>query len=189
MFEGLGGIRKTGAGYSEITYRPGLESGLSFVSSTIDAVVGKCVSDWKYEGGILTWKVDVPANTKATVIIPLPEAKSIRESDVNIFEKDGSGIKFEGRGESKEFIYTVGGGNYVFTASPAADPVIETETEAVTNTEKETDTPAVITEALTTNNEAERAANVNPTVIAVIAAGALALIGVVTAIIIKIRKK
>ncbi len=189
MFEGLGGIRKTGAGYSEITYRPGLESGLSSVSTTIDAVVGKCVSDWKYEGGILTWKVDVPANTKATVIIPLPEAKSIRESDVNIFEKDGSGIKFEGRGENKEFIYTVGGGSYVFTASPAADPVIETDTESDTNTEKETDTPAVITEALTTNNEAERAAKVNPTVIAVIAAGALALIGVVTAIIIKIRKK
>lgn len=117
MFEGLGGIRKTGAGYRTVTYRPGIESGLTYVNSSIDALIGLCVSDWRYENGVLTWNITVPTNTTATVVIPLSDAKSVTESGKSVFECDGDGIRYEGRGGDGEFIYTVGGGEYLFTAS------------------------------------------------------------------------
>ena len=122
MFRGLGGIRATEAGYRAITFRPGIESGLTYVKSSIDTVAGKCVSDWNYENGNLTWTLTVPANTTATVIIPVKDAKSIRESGKSIYKKDGAGIKYEGRGENGEFLYTFGGGKYYIETGLTADP-------------------------------------------------------------------
>ena len=116
MFQGLGGIRETGAGFSGITYRPGVESGLSFVNSSVNTLRGKCVSDWKYEGGKLTWHIEVPSNSTATVVIPLSDVKGIAESGKNIFEKSTEDVKYIGRGDNGEYIYSVGGGSYEFIA-------------------------------------------------------------------------
>ena len=122
MFQGLGGIREAGAGYSSINFRPGIESGLTSVDTSIDCIVGKCVSKWKYEDGELDWIVQVPADSTATIIIPLPGTKSISESGINVFEKDGIGIKYVGRGDNGEFIYTAGSGSYNFIANNGRCP-------------------------------------------------------------------
>ena len=116
MFQGLGGIRETGAGFSGITYRPGVESGLSFVNSSVNTLRGKCVSNWKYESGKLTWHIEVPSNSTATVVIPLSDVKGIAESGKNIFEKSTEDVKYIGRGDNGEYIYSVGGGSYEFIA-------------------------------------------------------------------------
>ena len=105
MFQGLGGIRETGAGFSGITYRPGVESGLTYVNSSISTLRGKCVSNWKYEGGKLTWNIEVPSNSSATVVIPLSDVKGITESGKNIFEKSTDDVKYIGRGDNGEYIY------------------------------------------------------------------------------------
>jgi hypothetical protein len=138
MFEGLGGITNSGAGYAQSTFRPGIESELTYANTSIDALVGKLVSNWKYENGTLTWEIEVPANTTATVIIPMADAKGITESGVNIFGKSAEGITYEGTDADGNHVYTVGGGKYLFVAGP--DEWVEPDTDAPT--EESTTAPA-----------------------------------------------
>ena len=125
MYEGLGGITNSGAGYTESTFRPGIESGLESASASVTALVGKLSSDWRMENGDLVWSIEVPANTTATVIIPMASAKSITESGQDIFMKNGDGITYVGQNDSGDFVYTVGGGSYTFRASET--PLAETD--------------------------------------------------------------
>ena len=77
------------------------------------------------ENGDLLWDIEVPANTTATVIIPMASAQSITESGNDVFMKNGDGITYEGKNESGDFVYTVGGGSYTFRASET--PLAETD--------------------------------------------------------------
>ena len=135
MFQGLGGIRATGAGYKTITYRPGIESGLSYVKSRVEALAGSCVSDWKYENGTLTWNVQVPSNSTATVLIPAADFRGITESGVNIFGKSSDTVRYVGISDKGEYMYEVGGGSYEFKAGtePAADDNGNVPTDADNN--------------------------------------------------------
>ena len=140
MYEGLGGITNSGAGYTTSTFRPGIESELESARASVTALVGKLTSDWKMENGDLVWNIEVPANTTATVIIPMASAQSITESGNDVFMKNGDGITYEGKNESGDFVYTVGGGSYTFVASET--PLAETDpqdTEPVDTNDADTD--------------------------------------------------
>lgn len=115
LYQGLGGITCVKGGYKEIEFRPGIESGLTEVNCSIDSLIGKLVSNWTYKEGVLDWKVTVPPNAKATVIVPI-NAKSITESGKNIFKKDGNGIEYIGYMDGS-YIYQLGSGSYSFKAS------------------------------------------------------------------------
>ena len=154
MFEGLGGITNSGAGYATSTFRPGIESGLTYANTSIDALVGTLVSNWRYEDGTLTWDITVPANTTATVIIPLADAKGITESGVNIFGKSAEGITYEGTDADGNHVYTVGGGSYRFVAGP--DELAEPETDTNAPAEETTAAPGT-PDAPTTPDETEAA--------------------------------
>jgi alpha-L-rhamnosidase len=117
MFEGLGGIRKCAAGYARTTFRPGIESGLNHARVSINALVGTLSSDWKIEDDDLIWNIEVPANTTATVIIPMPAAQRITESSKDIFMRSVDGITYVGQGTQGEYIYAVGSGRYSFMVS------------------------------------------------------------------------
>jgi len=143
MFEGLGGITNSGAGYAQSTFRPGIESGLDYANTSINALVGKLTSNWKLENGDLHWSIEVPANTTATVRIPFAAAQSITESGKDIFMKDGDGITYVGKGTNGDFIYTVGGGSYTFVASETPLPETEPpETEPADSEPADTTVPA-----------------------------------------------
>lgn len=114
-FEGLGGITKTGAGYKEITFRPGLESELTSANAKIDTVRGLVASNWRNQGGVFNWEVNVPVNSVAKIVIPIADAKMIFEDGRNIFKKDGNGLTYVGQ-QDGAFVYTAGSGNYQFTA-------------------------------------------------------------------------
>ncbi|MBE6589649.1 MAG: hypothetical protein E7643_05665 [Ruminococcaceae bacterium] len=116
LFEGVAGVRATGAGYSEITYRPGIESGLSWAQCEIDTVRGIAASHWSYEDGVLNWKVTVPANSDATIIIPIENARSITESGIDVKEKNGEGLTYIGI-EDGAHIWHAGSGIYTFRAT------------------------------------------------------------------------
>ena len=85
----------------------------------------------------------MPANTTATVRIPLATAQSITESGRDIFMKDGDGITYVGQDVSGDFIYTVGGGSYTFVASETPLPETEPmESEPVDSEPADTTVPA-----------------------------------------------
>ena len=132
MLEGLGGVTRTGAAFKTMTYRPGIESELAYVNTTVDTLVGKTVSNWRYENGVLIWDIEVPANTTATVIIPVAAAEAITESGMDILRKDGNGIQYVGTNENGEFVYTVGGGTYSFIVGSPEEETSAPATEEVT---------------------------------------------------------
>jgi len=140
MLQGLGGITQTSAAFKTMTYRPGIESELSYVNTTVNTLVGKTLSDWTYENGVLTWNIEVPANTTATVIIPISDTESITESGVDIMEKNAEGITYVGTNESGEYIYTVGGGSYSFVVGSADGETVEPETESEAESKTEPST-------------------------------------------------
>jgi hypothetical protein len=82
MFEGLGGIRSTGPAFHTITYRPGLESELTYVNSSVDTMIGLTESDWTYENGVLDWTVTVPVNATAKIVIPIADRHADAAADV-----------------------------------------------------------------------------------------------------------
>ena len=122
MLKGLGGINNTGAGYSTVTLKPGLESGLSHVSARIGTLIGQFVSDWTFEGGKLTWDVEIPANVRATVAFPLSGVSSLYESGTDIFRKNAGDITFAGTDSDGSLLYTLGSGVYHFSTEGSAIP-------------------------------------------------------------------
>lgn len=142
MLQGLGGITQTSAAFKTMTYRPGIESELSFVNTTVDTLVGKTVSNWTYEKGVLTWDIEVPGNTTATVVIPVTDTDRIFESGVDIFEKSVEGIKYEGKNDNGEYVYTVGSGTYHFVVGTAYEEVTTTPDDTETQAEPETQIPS-----------------------------------------------
>lgn len=129
VYQGLAGIRSTAAGYSEITYRPGLESELSYVNGSINTIKGLAESKWTYEDGELTWDVTVPANATATILIPIKEATAITESGKDILGKNGDGLTYAGLNEEGFHVYTAGSGSYRFTATDKEVPPPSTDTD------------------------------------------------------------
>ncbi|MBC5786704.1 family 78 glycoside hydrolase catalytic domain [Clostridium facile] len=127
VYEGLGGITATGAGYEEIIYRPGIESELEYVDTSIDTLKGLAESNWDIVDGDLVWDVTVPANSTATIKIPMKDAKTITESGNDIFQKDGNGITYVGQEENGDYVYTVGSGSYHFVASEQGSVVEESD--------------------------------------------------------------
>lgn len=122
MLKGLGGINNTGAGYRTVTLKPGLESDLSHVSARIGTLIGQFVSDWTFEGGKLTWDVEIPANVRATVAFPLSGVSSLYESGTDIFRKNAGDITFAGTDSDGSLLYTLGSGVYHFSTEGSAIP-------------------------------------------------------------------
>lgn len=116
LYEGIAGVRATGAGYAEITYRPGLESELAWAKCSVDTVRGVAASDWKYENGVLDWTVTVPANADAIIVIPMEDAASITESGADVLGKNGDGLTYLGI-EDGAHVWRAGSGTYTFTAT------------------------------------------------------------------------
>jgi alpha-L-rhamnosidase len=58
-------------GYSHIFIEPQVPEKLEFVNASIETVAGTVSSDWKKETNTFTHRVSIPANTTATVVLPV----------------------------------------------------------------------------------------------------------------------
>ncbi|MDD4109203.1 MAG: family 78 glycoside hydrolase catalytic domain [Prolixibacteraceae bacterium] len=130
FYKYLGGIRSpmeegTSPGYKNIYIKPEVPAGLNRVNTSIETVSGKILSNWEKSGNSFIHKVSVPANSVATVALPLTGSDNITvtEGDIkiwdsNTFIKGAEGVhnveKAEGALEVK-----IGSGSYEFKISPA----------------------------------------------------------------------
>jgi alpha-L-rhamnosidase len=97
---------------------------LTWVKCHHDSMHGRIVSNWKRDGDKLTMEVTIPANTTATVFVPVAakpgedgpakDAAGITESNKQAAEADG--VKFL-RMENGTAVYAVGSGIYRFRSS------------------------------------------------------------------------
>jgi alpha-L-rhamnosidase len=111
---------RTTPGYKHTHIQPFVPEDLLFVDASLNTISGKIASSWKKEPGSFRLKVEIPANTKASVSIPTFENGSvtITEGGKKIWE-NGSFITgvpgiTDGRTEGKFLTFSIVSGKYEF---------------------------------------------------------------------------
>lgn len=110
FYTGLGGIRQeeNSVAFQNIIIRPEIVGDITWVKSSYQSPYGLIKSEWKKENGILEMKVEIPANSKATIYLPTKNETSVLEN--------GKKIAISKTIEGKYF-YKVGSGSYTYKMS------------------------------------------------------------------------
>ncbi|MDQ4114490.1 MAG: glycoside hydrolase family 78 protein [Actinomycetota bacterium] len=116
MFQNLGGISATKPGYATSRIAPDTDNGrITSAAASVQTVHGKVASTWAVRGKTTHLTVEVPVNTTAEVVIPVPEGFTVRESGRPIDTAPGvSSSASDGSTHRVE----VGSGLYRFTVVP-----------------------------------------------------------------------
>ena len=112
MFSSMLGIDLKSPGYKAIRMKPEVGRGVDWARGYYDSIQGRIASDWKIDGGEFHWKITVPANTTASLILPTDQLTNMTESGRLI--KDVDGLRFE-RTEDGRVVISAGSGTYDFT--------------------------------------------------------------------------
>ena len=71
-------------GYKHIKIKPHIGGGLTHASASLQTYYGRASSGWKVEGNKIILDVEIPANTKATVLIPVDNTDLIKENGISL---------------------------------------------------------------------------------------------------------
>ncbi len=96
-------------GYKHIRIKPNIGGGLTHASASLETYYGKASSGWKVEGNKVILDVEIPANTKATIILPVSNAALVTENGKPL----GKDIEVTGA-ESGTIQLKIGSGKYHF---------------------------------------------------------------------------
>jgi len=113
-YENLAGIKSAtnAPAFKKVIMKPDLVNGLDFVKASYRSLHGEISSDWTKKAGQFTWKISVPANTKALVYMPATTAELVSESGKPASKAEG--VSFV-RIEHGKALFEVGSGTYQFT--------------------------------------------------------------------------
>jgi alpha-L-rhamnosidase len=100
-------------GFKHIIMKPHPVGDLEWVSAAHRSPHGLIKSEWRREGGQFDWRIEVPANTTATVHVPAKGASSVTERGKPAAK--ATGVEFE-RVEGGYVVFRVGSGSYHLTA-------------------------------------------------------------------------
>ncbi|MCD6331922.1 MAG: family 78 glycoside hydrolase catalytic domain [Bacteroidales bacterium] len=102
-------------GFKKFIIKPFIpDNDLDWVTATVHTIHGTISSSWKKKPGGLILEVKVPANTTATVHLPMSSGAVITESGKPVSQ--AKGIKFLAS-EDDEFVFEVQSGSYSFSIS------------------------------------------------------------------------
>ncbi len=121
FYKYLAGIRMGSVGFKTIVLQPHVLGDLTSARATHDSVHGRIESDWKIENQVFRWKVSVPANTSATVMVPCEskDQTAITESGQPIGKVAGIRALPPEKGYA---VFAVGSGNYNFACPSGSTP-------------------------------------------------------------------
>jgi len=83
-------------GYKHIKIKPHIGGGLTNASASLQTYYGKVSSGWKVDGNKIILDIEIPANTKATLLIPVSNADLVKENgmplskDILVASEDGN---------------------------------------------------------------------------------------------------
>ena len=100
-------------GYKHFFIRPRPCGELDWLKSRYESIRGPIQSDWKIAGGRFELRVEIPANTTATVYVPAGDAGSVTESGKPAAEAPG--VKFLTMDDGNA-VFAVQSGKYEFAA-------------------------------------------------------------------------
>lgn len=97
LYEHVAGIRidPNQVGYKHFYLTPHAGGGLTYARASYNSIYGMIISDWKTEGGNISYQIQVPSNTSATVNLKdiyqyvkksMPKDKSLTAEKANTWE-------------------------------------------------------------------------------------------------------
>ncbi len=113
LYEDLAGIKTDpqNPGFKVLLMQPSFVDGLDHVRASYHSLHGWVRSEWQKEGNRLTWKITVPANTKAVISIPALSADAVTEKGRPAREAEGvKPVKME----NGKAVFEIGSGEYSF---------------------------------------------------------------------------
>jgi len=110
FYSGLGGIRQenNGIAFKNIKIRPEIVEGISHAETSYASPYGVISTAWKKEQNTFDLKVEIPANTTATVCIPAKNGQEIQEAGKAI---PAARLRYE----KGNVLIRTGSGKYHFT--------------------------------------------------------------------------
>jgi alpha-L-rhamnosidase len=118
MYRVIAGIdtKESAPGYKQIVIKPSIGGMLTNASADYETNYGKVSSHWKLADGNLLLDVEIPANTTATVYVPVVNNGPVTEGGKPV--NTVAGIQ-PGAAEAGFAVYQIGSGTYHFsTAMP-----------------------------------------------------------------------
>lgn len=100
-------------GFKHIVMNPRVIGELTSARASHKSMYGTIVSDWKVDGSLFAWSVEVPVNTTATVYVPALDVKSVTEGGKSA--EAAEGVRFL-RMEGDRAVFEVGSGRYSFVS-------------------------------------------------------------------------
>lgn len=82
-------------GYQRFVLRPWPGAGLDFARATYRTMHGEIASHWRRDGDRFTWTVTVPANCRATVLLPSEPDTAVTTDGLTPAGRDGRGLRVE----------------------------------------------------------------------------------------------
>lgn len=114
MYEDLAGIKthKNYPGFKFLWMKPHPTEDLTSVKASHETPYGLVKSEWNLKEGIFTWKITIPVNARANILIPAASVENITENGKPV--KEVEGLKFV-REEEGRVNLEIGSGDYTFT--------------------------------------------------------------------------
>lgn len=116
FYEYLGGIQADPLkpGFKHLVMKPHPVGDLKNVSAVHKSLHGLIISEWSIDKEKFLWKFQIPANTTATVSVPVQGDGAVEESGGPADK--AAGVKSVGR-EGEYAVYEVGAGDYSFSTA------------------------------------------------------------------------
>lgn len=111
MFQTVAGIDMAAPGFQRLLIRPRPAEGLTWVRASYGSIHGRIATQWKTANGKLAIIVTIPANTTATVVLPIADAAAVTENGKPLDKVEG--LKLLGTVDN-EVRVAVGAGEYYF---------------------------------------------------------------------------
>jgi hypothetical protein len=113
FYQGLAGINSDPAapGFKRFIIRPQIVGDLTFAKASYQSSHGLIKSEWTRQGAAVDLHLEIPANTTATVFLPVDATQTVLEGGKPVNKSEG--VSFAERRDGRA-VYVVGSGIYDF---------------------------------------------------------------------------
>jgi alpha-L-rhamnosidase len=111
MYRVSAGIETMGPGYKHIIIQPHPSKRLNYAKASFESSYGTILSGWERKEGKVIYKIKIPVNTTATVVLPGNDITKVTEGGKAI---SGNGDFKELKTANNKITFEVGSGEYLF---------------------------------------------------------------------------
>jgi alpha-L-rhamnosidase len=111
LFDTVAGISDAAPGFREVLIHPQPGGGLTWARGRYHSIRGPILSEWHRQEDRFRLVVEIPPNTRATVVLPTGDAAGVRESGTPVEEAAGVEVL---RQQAEQVRLQIGSGRYEF---------------------------------------------------------------------------